>query len=401
VLHSLTQKSSSTNRKLRDVERAHPLHVLGEATAARPVGLAHDVVDERLPRGGALEVPAAPHQQRLLEGTFEGAVGRLDVAVLLLRGDLGRARLHAEVPHDREVVLVERALAAALADGGLAVRDPVRGRGGVVRLVPLGHASELEESALHAVSNRRDRLGQADARPTPVGVRQHEHAQHVHEQLPRDRHRELGRPREVRLRGLAWAVQLCEHHVLVRATLGAPGLHTALERPQLPFLVASRILPHQHLEQCLGLQRRRLDQHRLQLWPVLEERILVRPPVTRLDQLRRQFAATHVLARGLPIHAGSHRREADTAVLRHLFHQLPHLRVRRPHRPHGPLSRTMATVDRRASGWGDVTVVHRGDVTVAQQKLARPNISSSRSRRWCAACQSQCRNKEPVGLSTR
>jgi hypothetical protein len=26
----------------------------------------------------------------------------------------------------------------------------------------------------------------------------------------------------------------------------------------------------------------------------------------------------------------------------------------------------MATVDRRASGWGDVTVVHRGDVTVAQ-----------------------------------
>ena len=72
-------------RELRDVERAHPRHILGEATAARPVGLAHGVVDERLPRAGALGGPAATHQERLLEGTFEGAVGRLDVGVLLLR----------------------------------------------------------------------------------------------------------------------------------------------------------------------------------------------------------------------------------------------------------------------------------------------------------------------------
>jgi AhpD family alkylhydroperoxidase len=32
----------------------------------------------------------------------------------------------------------------------------------------------------------------------------------------------------------------------------------------------------------------------------------------------------------------------------------------------------MATVDRRASGWGDVTVVHRGDVTVAQHTTQCP-----------------------------
>jgi hypothetical protein len=44
----------------------------------------------------------------------------------------------------------------------------------------------------------------------------------------------------------------------------------------------------------------------------------------------------------------------------------------------------MATVDRRASGWGDVTVVHRGDVTVAQQACtaavaADPDSSSGKA----------------------
>jgi hypothetical protein len=165
----------------------------------------------------------------------------------------------------------------------------------------------------------------------------------VHERLAGDRHRELGHPGEVGLRGLAGSVALREHHVLVRATLGAPGLDAALERPELSILVSPRVLFHEHLEQRLGLELGRLAQHRLQLWPVLEERILVRPPATQLDQLRRQLAAVHVLARGLPIHAGPHRSEADTAVLRHFFHQLPHLRVRRPHpgmiRSRGPRRR--------------------------------------------------------------
>ena len=222
VLHSLTQPG--------DVELAHGRHVLGNATTAAPIGLAHDVVDERLPRLAAVEVATAANEQRLLEGAFERTVGRLDVPVLLLRADLSRARRHAEVPHDREVVLVERALATALADDALAVGDPMRGRGGIVGLMPLGDAPELKEGALHAVSNRGDRLGEADARPSPVGVRQHEHAEHVNEELAGDRHRELGRPGEVCLRGLARPVLLREHHIPVRAPLGTPRLHAALQR---------------------------------------------------------------------------------------------------------------------------------------------------------------------------
>ena len=164
--------------------------------------------------------------------------------------------------------------------------------------------AERERVALRVESPRSTRTG-ADARPPPVGVGQHEHAQHMHEALPSDRHRKLGRPREIGLRGLAGSVQLREHHVLVRATLGVPGLHAALERPQppTPRSVPDSLLPHQHLEQCLGLQ-----------WYALATRPASPPApgqcsgnasscvrqsrgVTSSDG---QVAALHVLARGLP-----------------------------------------------------------------------------------------------------
>ena len=99
-------------------------------------------------------------------------------------------------------------LAAALAGDLLAVGNPVRRRGGVVRLVIQRHAAELKERALNTVPDRRDGLRQADARPAPIAVGQHEHPQHVHEELAGARDRELGRPREVGLRGFAGPVEL-------------------------------------------------------------------------------------------------------------------------------------------------------------------------------------------------
>ena len=189
--------------ELLDVELPHRRHVLGHASAAPTVGFADDLVHERLPSVAAVEVAAATDEKRLVEGALQGAVGGLDIPILLLLAHLRCARFHAVVPHDREVVLVERALAAALAGDALAVRDPMRRGGRVVGLMPLGDTSELKERALYAVPDRRDRLGQADARPSPVGVRQHEHAQHVHEQLSDDRHSQLRCPGEVGLRSLA------------------------------------------------------------------------------------------------------------------------------------------------------------------------------------------------------
>jgi hypothetical protein len=154
----------------------------------------------------------------------------------------------------------------------------------------------------------------------------------VHEDLAGDRDREFGRPREVRLRGLTRPMVLRENDVLVRTTCGAPHLDPTLERPQLPRLVPLRILFDEQLEEGLRLERRRIYEPRLDLRPVLGEGVLSSPPVALLDHLRRQLAGGDILTPCLPIHPGSHRRQADASVFAHLFHQSPHLRVGRcPH----------------------------------------------------------------------
>jgi len=97
------------------------------------------LIDEDLPRIGALEVAAAADEQRLFEPPLQRAVRALDVAVLLLRPDLGRPRRHPKVPHQRQVVVVERP-AAAIGHHALGVGDPMRRRRRVVGLVVLRHA---------------------------------------------------------------------------------------------------------------------------------------------------------------------------------------------------------------------------------------------------------------------
>src|SRR5690606_7446931 len=116
---------------------------------------------------------------------------------------------------------------------------------------------------------------------------------------------ELGRPREVGLRGLTRTMLLREDDVLVRTTCGAPHLDPALERPQLPRLVSAGVLLDEQLEERLRFERRRVDEPRLDLRPVLGEGVLSSPPVTLLDHLRRQPAGGDVLTPCLPIHPGS------------------------------------------------------------------------------------------------
>ena len=193
-------------RQSLDDERAHRLDVLGDARATASVCLARDTGDEALVLGLVGEVAAAAHEQRLLEPPLERAVARLDVAVLLLRADRRRPRLHPEVPHHRHVLLVERAVRGVAG-------DLVRRRRRVVGLVKARHAPELEQRRLHASAQRRQRLRRAHRRPLPIRVRQHRHAQQVREELAGERHAQLRRRREVRLRRLAGAVRLREPHL--------------------------------------------------------------------------------------------------------------------------------------------------------------------------------------------
>jgi hypothetical protein len=264
-------------RESRDDERAHRREVFIDATSACGVCLAQHVLYERVPRTLAVEVRASTNKQRLLEPTLHRAVARLDVSVLLLRAHSSRARRHAEVPHEREIVLVERPLPVRR-DDALPVGDAMRRRGRVVRLQPLRHSPELEERRLNTTAKSRHRLTQTRRRPLPIRERQREHAEHVREGDARDGDAELRRPGEVHLRGLAGAMHLCEHDVALWPALRTPSPYVTLQRPKLPRLVAIRMPLDQQLEQRLRLELGRLLEHRDDLRPVRLERVRPRTP---------------------------------------------------------------------------------------------------------------------------
>ncbi len=360
MLHSLTRTSSSTNSgSFATARLAHRGEVLADARSSSGIRFSNDLVDEFLPCVCALEVATAAKEQRLLEPPLHGAIARFDVAVLLLRADRRRPRRHPEVLHHRDVLDIERSL-AVLDNDAMSVGDPMRRRRRIVGLVIARHAAELEQRALHALAKSRHRLRQADRRPLPIRVRQHQHAQQVHEQLAGDRHCQLACAREVGLRCFAGAVVLCERDLARRAGGSAPPLHATLQRTQLAGLVPVRMLILQQLEQRLGLELRRLPQALLDLRPVRLKRVQPRPPVTRSRRdLRRHNAAFDVLASGLSVHVRFHRGPTNPPVLAHLFHQLPHLSV--AHWSHGPAStswRTRPSDPRsRRRKWGDVIVV--------------------------------------------
>jgi hypothetical protein len=91
--------------------------------------------------------------------------------------------------------------------------------------------------------------------------------------LGADGHPERGRPGEVGLHGLAGAMLLHEEDLLRRPLQRAPHPEPALEGPQVAEVVDLGPLLHKVLEQRLGLELRRVLEARLDLTPVLGERL--------------------------------------------------------------------------------------------------------------------------------
>ena len=373
VLHSLTHTSSSTYSgsfatsssriAARSSATRSPRFVLAlRTTWSTNACHASTLSKSRLPR------TSSACSSRRLSAPLAG----FDVAVLLLRADLRRARLHPEVLHQREVLGVERSL-AILEARRLASRDPVRRRRRVVGLVPRRHAPELEQRALHALAQRRHRLRQAHRRPLPIRVRQHEHAQQVHEHLPDDRHRELGRAREVGLRGLAGAMLLREHDLAdpdrARPAIASrAAAASAAGRPRSgpgasPAAARTASSPRAPASRAAA-PRSRASAPRTGSGRVRQSRAL--------HHLRRQLAASDVLARRLPIHVRLHRGMADPSVLAHLFHQLPHLRVAHWSHSRRPLHLVESTASDRPVTrlrMGRCNCRRWGDLIVAQQDV--------------------------------
>ncbi|MFN9954307.1 MAG: hypothetical protein ACK55I_14525, partial [bacterium] len=190
----------------------------------------------------------------------------------------------------------------------------------------------------HPDAQRRHRLRKAHRRPAPIRIRQHRVAQQVLVRLPGDGHAQLARRREVRLHRLARTVSLREEDLLLGPPRSTPSLHLSLQCPQLTVVEAPRLRLLQLLEHRRRVELRSRGQHLLDLVPHLRERVTARAPRPLHRHLRRQPARGDVPARRLAIHVGLHGGDANPAVLAHLFHQLPHLRV-----AHGPHTTCLST----------------------------------------------------------
>ena len=249
----------------------------------------------RLPAG---EVPAAAQQQRLLDRLLEAAVPLLAVAVLVPAGRVGRLRLQPVMGQQRPVprrVLLGTALV-------------VHRQRHAVGAVPLRHAPQLGQGVLQPLAEAGEALRGAHADVLPVGVREHEVVDQVRERLALEGHAQGVHVREVRGPQPARLVHLGEEHLLGRPVPRLPLAHAPLQRPAGPLPGRAGGLALQPLQERLGLQRRLALQQLLQPRPHRGQRVRPGPPGAGPALLAGQAVGVAVLAGGLAVHAGAHRR---------------------------------------------------------------------------------------------
>jgi hypothetical protein len=195
-------------------------------------------------------------------------------------------------------------------------------------------------------------------RPEPVGERQHYDAQQVREQGP----------------------MIVNHSVVacVKSVCAAsPGRCADRTRPRgpAPLLLATGLLD---AEGCAADLARSAQGGpptavRTASWPPALAPLAAAPrywaspsrtgrarsPLTRRGQLRQELPGGYVLPRRLAIHVGLHGCLADGAMLGHLVHYLPHVRVGDSghSRVGSPIGDPTASPGSRAQRWGGVVVV--------------------------------------------
>jgi len=150
--------------------------LFGEAISPRLVANLHHVLDELTVLFAAGELPTTPQEQRLIDGGFEVAVRRLDIAVLV--------GLSGIDPLANQTVVCQQ-----IAVSGLELprrRVVVHGGGEAVATVPSRHATECVQGVLQSIGECLERFGHADAHRLPVRVGENEVVDHVVEWLACD-----------------------------------------------------------------------------------------------------------------------------------------------------------------------------------------------------------------------
>jgi hypothetical protein len=261
-----------------------------------PVGieLCEQLLQETLVLLPTGEVPAAPQQQRLLQGPLELPVALLAVAVLVGLPRLDRLTFQTVVTQKRSVTLREQGT----------LRPGWHRRCQPIRAMHLGDATQLPQRVLQSLAQTLIALREADRPRLPVRVGQHEVVDQVRERLALDGHAQVAAVGEVAGTQPSRLMHLGEEHFLGGPVQGPPLLDAPLQRPHLPVGKAAGIAALQLGEQRLGLQAGVQLQQRLQLGPDLGERIHAGTPVAvHAFDLTGQPAEAAVLAGGLGRHA--------------------------------------------------------------------------------------------------
>jgi hypothetical protein len=276
-------------------QRPQQGQLLGQPPLPPGVELPEQPPQERLVGRPGGEVPAAPQQQGLVQGSLELPVALLHVAVLVGPGRLDGLALQPVVPQQRPVTLGEGRPGRPRRHGG---RQPVGA-------VQQRHAAQLPQGILQPLAEALVALREADRARLPVGVGQDEVVDQVLQGPAGDGHPQVGAVGEVAGSQPAGVVHLGEEHLPGRPLQGPPPLEPPLQGADLAVGEAAGEPPLQVGEERLGLQPRVEAEQLLQLRPDVREGVGPGTPVAvHASDLTGQPAEAAVLAGGLGVHAG-------------------------------------------------------------------------------------------------
>lgn len=299
-------------------QRTQRGQLLIEALPATGVARCHEGLQELDVLRSAGEVATAAHQEGLIDGGLEVAVGRLVVAVLVRSS-------HVDPLTDQAVVIEQLPVARVELTLG---REVVDGRRQTVRAVALGRATEFPQGVLDAVGEGLERLRGAERDRLPVGVTEHEVVHEVFERLSLDGDRQPVHGGEVRGRQITGVVHLLELDVASGTVSGLPLSDPALECASVGVVELTGMLGPDPREERLGGESWLVDQPNGDRIPNVGKGIGARAVGARGLVGAGERAACLVLACGLVVHVRPPGGGGEGRSAGQFAEQLAHLGIR-------------------------------------------------------------------------
>ena len=291
---------------------------LGELVSTPRVSLVDQRGEKLVVLFAAGEVAAATQEQRLIDGRFQVAMRRFDVAVLIRRSDVDPLRRDLIVVHQVAVTLAKLPV----------LRQVVDRRAEAVAAVGARRAPELPKGLLETVAHGLERFRETDRGKLPVRVGEREVIQQMVERLAVDGDPQRIHVREVRSPQPARGMHLRKDDLLVGTMQAAPIADSPLEGPPLRLGESAGIALLQPAEERERPQPRFGLQAGLDFRPDLDKRVRPRSPIAWRLAVGGEPLSIAILSSRFLIHARSPCRQPEPIPLGKQPPQLSHLSIR-------------------------------------------------------------------------